>query len=238
MGAVAGQGVGPPEALHFRGGETMLAGLVAADGALRFHAGVRMDEDVSLTRKIIVQDLFQLFDFIMAGLQGEVPGQDEMEVDKDAGAGPAGPELVDVNPHMPAVIGDDPADFFQKLGVGFVHETGGRLVDQPGPGDEDIEAHQDGDGAVQPVPAGEINAHQAQDDSHGGVDVGEDVLAVGDEDDGFGAAAHHHQDHAQDEVHQGGAQDEEQCPFPAWGWPGGGRGGARPRRRSPGPPGQ
>ena len=45
------------------------------------------------------------------------------------------------------------------------------------------------------------------------IDVGEDVFAVGDEDDGFGAPAQHHQDQAQDEVHQGGAQDEEQAFF-------------------------
>ena len=45
------------------------------------------------------------------------------------------------------------------------------------------------------------------------IDVGEDVPAVGDEDNGFGAAAHHHQDQAQDEVHQGGAQDEEHALF-------------------------
>ena len=45
------------------------------------------------------------------------------------------------------------------------------------------------------------------------IDVGEDVLAVGDEDDGFGAPAHHHQDQAQEEVDQGGAQDEERALF-------------------------
>ena len=143
MGAVAGQGVRPPEALHFRGGEAMFAGLVAADGALRFHAGVGMDEDIRLPVKMIVEDCFQLFDLSVAGFQGKIPGQDEVEVDEDMGAGPAGPELMDVDPHGPAVIGDDPADFFQELGVRFVHEAGRGLVDQPGPGDEDIEAHQD-----------------------------------------------------------------------------------------------
>ena len=151
-------------------------------------------------------------------------------------AGPARPELVDVDPHIPAVIGDDPADLFQKFGVRFVHEAGRGLMDQPGPGDEDIEAHQEGDGAVQPVPAGELNAHQAQDDPDGGDDVGEDVLAVGDQDDGLGASAQHHQDQAQDEIDQRGAQDQEDAAVPVWGWPGGGADGARPRRKSPGPP--
>ena len=45
------------------------------------------------------------------------------------------------------------------------------------------------------------------------IDVGEDVLAVGDEDNGFGAPAQHHQDQAQEKVHQGGAQDEERPLF-------------------------
>ena len=124
-----------------------------------------MDEDIRLPVKIIVEDCFQLFDLSVAGFQGKIPGQDEVEVDEDAGAGSPGPELMDVDPHGSAVIGDDPADLFQELGVRFVHEAGRGLVDQPGSGDEDIEAHQDGDGAVQPVPAGKIHAHQAQDDS-------------------------------------------------------------------------
>ena len=213
MGAVAGQGVGAPEELHSRAGAALITGVVPADGTLRFHAGVSMDEDVGLPLKIIVEDFFQLFDLSVAGFQQEIPGQDEMKVDEDAGAGPAGPELMDVNPHGAAVLGDNPADFFQEFGVRFVHEPGCGLVNQTGSGDEDIEAHQDGNGAVQPVPTGKINAHEAQDNPGGGLDVGEDVLAVGDEDDGLGAPAHHHQDQAQCEVHQGGGEDKEEAFF-------------------------
>ena len=143
----------------------MFAGLAAADGALRFHAGVGMDEDIRLPVKMIVENSFQLFNLSVAGLKGKIPGQDEVEVDEDAGTGSPSPKLMDVDPHIPAVIGDDPADFFQKLRVGFVHEAGRRLVDQAGSGDENIEAYQKSHGAVQPVPAGEIHAHQAQDDS-------------------------------------------------------------------------
>ena len=91
MSAVAGQGVGPPEALHPGAGAAVVAGLEAADGTLRFHAGVGMDEDVRLALILIVEDLLQFFDFRMALLQGEIPGQDEVEVDKDMGAGPSGP---------------------------------------------------------------------------------------------------------------------------------------------------
>lgn len=69
MGAVAGQGIRPPEALHPGAGLAVLAGLVAADGALRFHAGVGMDEDVRLTPIMIVEDFFQLFDLSVAGFQ-------------------------------------------------------------------------------------------------------------------------------------------------------------------------
>ena len=112
MGAVAGQGISPPEALHPGAGLAMIAGLVAADGALRFHAGVGMDEDIRLPLKMIVEDFFQLFDLSVAGFQEKIPGQDEVEVDEDVGAGPAGPELMDVDPHGAAVIGDDPADLF------------------------------------------------------------------------------------------------------------------------------
>ena len=112
MGAVAGQGVRPPEALHTGAGLAVLAGFVPADGALRVHAGVRMDEDVCLPLKIIVEDFFQLFDLSVAGVQGEVPGQNEVKVHEDAGAGPAGPELMDVDPHGAALLGDNPADLF------------------------------------------------------------------------------------------------------------------------------
>ena len=103
MGAVAGQGVRAPEALHPGAGPAVLAGLVPADGALRFHAGVGMDEDIRLPLKMIVEDFFQLFDLSVAGFQEEIPGQNEVEVDEDAGAGPAGPELMDVDPHGAAV---------------------------------------------------------------------------------------------------------------------------------------
>ena len=112
MGAVAGQGIRPPEALHPGAGLAVLAGFMPADGALRFHAGVGMDEDVRLPPIMIVEDLLQLFDLSVAGFQGEIPGQNEVEVDEDAGAGPAGPELMDVDPHGSSVISDDPADLF------------------------------------------------------------------------------------------------------------------------------
>lgn len=69
MGAVAGQGVRPPEALHPDAGLAMVTRLVAADGALRFHAGVGMDEDIRLPRKMLVEDFFQLFDLSVAGFQ-------------------------------------------------------------------------------------------------------------------------------------------------------------------------
>ena len=69
MGAVAGQGVGAPEALHPEAGAAVLAGLEPADGALRFHAGVGMDEDIRLTLIMIVEDLLQLFDLSVAGFQ-------------------------------------------------------------------------------------------------------------------------------------------------------------------------
>ena len=74
MGAVAGQGVGAPEALHPGAGAAVVAGLVPADGALRVHAGVGMDEDVRLPSKIIVEDFFQLFDLSVAGFQVRDPG--------------------------------------------------------------------------------------------------------------------------------------------------------------------
>ena len=84
--------------------------------------------------------------------------------------------------------------------------AGRGLPDQPGAGDEDIEAHQEGDGAVQPVPAGEYDADQAHNHPDGGENVGEDVLAVGHQDDGSGASAHHDQGQTQNEINQGGAQ--------------------------------
>ena len=62
MGAVAGQGVRPPEALHTGAGLALITGGVAANGALRVHAGVGMDENVCLPLKIIVEDFFQFFD--------------------------------------------------------------------------------------------------------------------------------------------------------------------------------
>jgi len=56
MGAVAGQGIRPPEGLHTGAGAALIAGGVPADGALRVHTGVGMDEDIRLTLKIIVED--------------------------------------------------------------------------------------------------------------------------------------------------------------------------------------
>jgi hypothetical protein len=47
----------------------MVAGFIPADGALRFHAGVGMDEDVRGPLKMLVEDFFQLFDLSVAGFQ-------------------------------------------------------------------------------------------------------------------------------------------------------------------------
>ncbi len=74
-------------------------------------------------------------------------------------------------------------------------------------------AYQKGHGAVQPVPTGKINPYQTQDHPSGGNNVGEDMLAIGDQDDGFGAPPHHDQDQTQDEVDQGRAQDKEHAFF-------------------------
>ena len=112
MGALAGQGIRPPEALHPGAGLAVLAGFKPADGALRFHAGVGMDEDIRRSPKMLVEDVFQLFDLSVAGFQEKIPGEDKVEIDEDMGAGPAGPELMDVDPHGAAVIGNDPADLF------------------------------------------------------------------------------------------------------------------------------
>ncbi len=116
-GAAAGEVFAGPEALQLRGFPAIVAGLVAADGALRIGAGVGMDEDVSLAAKVITQDFFQFFNFVMAGLQAQVPGQDEVKIHKDVPAGAARPELVDVDPHLPAMPGDNFADLLQKFGV-------------------------------------------------------------------------------------------------------------------------
>ena len=82
-------------------------------------------------------------------------------------------------------------------------------MDQAGAGVQDIRRHQVGDGAVQPVPAGELDADEADHDPDGGEDVGEDVLAVGHQDDGAGAFAHHHQGQAQDEIDHRRTQHQE-----------------------------
>ena len=58
-------------------------------------------------------------------------------------------------------------------------------MDQTGAGVQDIRRHQVGDGAVQPVPAGELDAKEADHNPNGGDDVGEHVLAVGHQDDGL-----------------------------------------------------
>ena len=95
----------------------VVAGLMATDGALRIGAGVGVDEDVGLAAKMITQDLLQFFNLVMAGLQAQVPGQDEVKIHEDMLAGAARPELVDVDPHLPAVPGDNFADLLQKFGV-------------------------------------------------------------------------------------------------------------------------
>ena len=59
-----------------------------------------MDENIRLTGKVVVQDLFHLLHFPVALFQGQIPGQDEVEVDEDPAAGPAGPELVHVDPEV------------------------------------------------------------------------------------------------------------------------------------------
>ena len=69
MGAAAGQGVRPPEALHTRVGAAMAARVMPADGALRFHAGVGMDEDIRRSLKMFIENFFQLFDFRVGGFQ-------------------------------------------------------------------------------------------------------------------------------------------------------------------------
>ena len=149
----------------------------------------------------------------MALFQEQVPGQNQVEVDEDPAAGPAGPELVQIDPDVFAVPGDDPGDLLQQRRVRGVHEAGAGLAHQTHPGDQDVEAHQDGHRAVQPVGAGKLDRQQPHQDAPGGVDVGEHVLAVGDEDQGMGALPHHYQGQAQGEIDQRRPQDEGEAAF-------------------------
>jgi hypothetical protein len=88
----------------------MVTGSAAADGALRDGAGIGVDQDIRPPFKVIAQDLLQFLDFSVAGLQAQVPGQNEVEVHEDMVTGAAGPELVDVDPWILAMPGDNLAD--------------------------------------------------------------------------------------------------------------------------------
>ncbi len=58
----------------------------------------------ALAFKVIAQEFLQFLDFIVAGLQAQVPGQNQVKVHKDVMSAASGPKLVDVNPHIPAVF--------------------------------------------------------------------------------------------------------------------------------------
>jgi len=60
----------------------------------------------------------------VTGFHRQILRQNKMKVDKDMGARPTGPKLMDVDPHRAAVISDHPADLFQELGVRGIHEPG------------------------------------------------------------------------------------------------------------------
>ena len=109
-GAVTGEGFTGPKALHPGSFLAFLTRFMAADRAFRGGAGVGIDEDVGLASKVSAQDLFQLLDFGMAGLQAQVPGQDEVKVHENVRTAAAGPELVDINPQVPTMPGDNFTD--------------------------------------------------------------------------------------------------------------------------------
>ncbi len=57
-----------------------------------------MDVDLGLIPIVGFKDLLQFLNFLVALLQTEILGQDEMKIHIQAFSGPAGPELVDIDP--------------------------------------------------------------------------------------------------------------------------------------------
>ena len=89
MGALAGQGIRAPQGLHPGAFLALFAGFAGADGALWVHTRIGMDKNIGLLLEMIIEDLFQQFDFGMAGIQGEITGQNQMEIHEQAGTGAA-----------------------------------------------------------------------------------------------------------------------------------------------------
>ena len=119
---VGGDYLALPEALPGHLLLAQLAGVVAANRADRLLAGVGVDENVSLAAEVGVEHLLQLFDLPVHLLEGEIPGQDQVEVAQHPAAGAPGPEAVDVDPGVFAVLGQDLGDLLQEFGFGGVHE--------------------------------------------------------------------------------------------------------------------
>ena len=157
-----GQHLPAPQALLPNVFLAQAAGVMAADRAFRFGAGVYMDEDVGPVAKMGREDFLQFLDLPMAFRQGKIPGQNQVEIEQKAISGPPGPKAVDINPHPFAMFGQMLAESCQKFGVRGVHQPGKSLADQFGAGEQDIDPHQDGHRAVEPVPAGKHHGPQSQ----------------------------------------------------------------------------
>src|SRR4030042_3205999 len=93
-----GEDFGGPKSLLPGVGLTVLAGIVAGDGADGFGAGVQMDEDIRGLAEMGLENFLQVLDLPVAFFQGEVSGQNQVKIHVDAIAGAAGPKLGHVNP--------------------------------------------------------------------------------------------------------------------------------------------
>jgi hypothetical protein len=111
-----------PKTLMVRRLTSKNTGTVAAYGALTVGTRIHMDEDVCRALKMLLEDVFQLLDSMVAFIQGQIPRHDQVKIDMDAISGTPGAKFVHINPMVLAVFREDPRNFLQQAWVRLVHQ--------------------------------------------------------------------------------------------------------------------
>jgi hypothetical protein len=213
---VGGETGSVPEALSRVGAIAQSARVELAYGALGLDAWFRMDHGLHHALQLIFENAPQLHDFRVCDIETQLTRQNEVKIEKEPISGSPGPKSMNVDPRLPAVVIDQATNIIQETGIGGIHQPRIGMAHELDSREDDEHRHGTGYGAVQPKQAGLLDHEQTEQDTHRGINVGQDVFAVSCENEGMTSLAHMDEYKPQAEIHDAGEEQETQPRLEVW----------------------
>ena len=170
-----------------------------------------MEDHLALDAQIPDDPRRQILRDLVRAVHAPELRHDEVSVDVMEASGADGAEVMDPDhalPRRPLERLDEPV---QQRRVLLVQEPSRRVAHEPEPRPHERERHEPGHDGIDPCQAREAEQQEPDDDSGAGPEIGEHVLAVGDEGEGLVPPPGPHQKPSEREVGESRAEHDEEA---------------------------